>query len=185
MRPSRRSVGAVLLLGALVMLPSQRAHSQVTCTGDCTTPAFQIPLLNVPTLSTVSMGSSSSFALIASGGITATDVAAGFDNVASPLTLTVKTNSAITLKMHATSTTFSGSGCGLTLSDVTYGTSSGGARSTTISSSSSSPNTLLTRTTATSSSGTTVSLYFRVALSWASDPPSTSCALPLTFSLTP
>ena len=178
----------VALLTATVLLPIvQRAEAQATCTissnNRCTTPAFEIPLLNVPTLSTVSMGASSSFALIPAAGVTAADFANGYDDTVSPLTLTLKTNSEITLKMYGSTSAFSGTGCGLTLADVKYATTAGGARTTTIGTSVASANTLLTRTSATS--GTTVSLYFRVMLSWAADPPAPSCSLPLTFTLSP
>lgn len=171
---------------ALLLIAWPSAGAQTSCTeksGSCTTAALVVPLLNVPTLSTVSMGTSSTFGLIPASGLTATNFVNGSYDAASPLTLTVKTNKAGTLTMYATSTTFSGTSCGLTLADVTYATTLAGARTTAISSSSSSPTTLLTLTSA--SSGTAVSLYFRVALSWTADPPAPSCSLPLSFSLVP
>jgi len=178
----------VVLLTATLLLPiMQRAEAQATCTissnNVCTTPAIAIPLLNVPTLSTVSMGASASFALIPAAGVTAADFANGFDDTVLPLTLTLKTNSAIKLKMYGSTSAFSGTGCGLTLADVKYATTSGGARTTAIGTSVASANTLLTQASATSS--TTVSLYFRVTLSWTVDPPAPSCSLPLTFTLSP
>ncbi|MDQ8160457.1 MAG: hypothetical protein P3C12_13715 [Gemmatimonadota bacterium] len=180
-------LGRASALGAVLLLVTwQSVGAQTSCTaqaGSCTTSALQVPLLNVPTLSTASMGTSSTFALIPASGLTATDFVNGSYDAASPLTVTVKTNNAITLTMYATSTTFSGSGCSLSLTDVTYATTTLGARTTAISSSSGSPTTLLTLTSATS--GTAVSLYFRVALSWTADPPAPSCSLPLSFSLIP
>lgn len=120
MRRVRRSRYLVLLTATLLLPIMQRAEAQATCTissnNVCATPAFTIPLLNVPTLSTVSMGASSSFALIPAAGITAADFANGYEDTVSPLTLTLKTNSAIKLKMYASASTFSGAGCGLTLS---------------------------------------------------------------------
>jgi hypothetical protein len=178
----------LVVLIATVLLPIvQQAEAQATCTISsnkvCTTPAFAIPLLNVPTLSTVSMGASANFALIPAAGVTAADFANGFDDTVSPLRLTLQTNSAIKLKMYGSTSAFSGTGCGLTLADVKYATTVGGARTTAIGTSSASANTLLTQSSATSS--TTVSLYFRVTLSWAADPPAPSCSLPLTFTLSP
>jgi len=189
MRRIRLAWPVVVLMGTLLLPIVQRVHAQATCTAttgtsnQCTTAAFAIALLNVPTLSTVSMGASANFALIPASGVTAADFVNGFDDTVLPLTLTLKTNSAIKLKMYGSTSAFSGTGCGLTLADVKYATTVAGARTTAIGTSAASANTLLTQASATSS--TTVSLYFRVHLSWTADPPAPSCTLPLTFHLSP
>lgn len=182
--PRQCAVAVIALL--LVTLPMRRLPAQVSCSGECTTGAFEQMLLVLPVLSQLT-SNAASFSLLPSGGLTATQLATGSFEPAGPLTLTIRTNASsnsspnkVILRWRATSTTFT-SGCSIARStDLRYGTTSG-SRALSVPTS----DAILLDNISSSSGLATVSLYFRVNnVNWA-DAPAATCDLPLTFYISP
>ncbi len=175
-----------LIALALVFMPLQRAQAQ-SCSGEtCVTGAFEQTVLVVPVLSQLTT-SATSFSILPSSGLNASHFNAGTFQADAALTLTVRTNATsnsspnkVILRWRATSSTFT-SGCGISrANDLRYGLTSG-TRTTAVPTS----ETLLRDDISASNSPATVTLFFRVNnFAWTAAPTST-CDLPLAFSIAP
>lgn len=186
-RRTRLRIANVMAAVACVVAcatPFARVQAQTTCTTTSTC-TFTATLVNIPVLAEVT-ASTSSFSLAPTGGLTAADLALGYFEPASPLSLVVQTNaelgttpSTTTLKWNINSSAWS-SGCPFALADLTFSTTSTGTKSA-VPTTSTNLLTSLRRTT--SLVGRTATLYVRVASGWGDTPTSSACTLPLQFTL--
>lgn len=161
--------------------PAQSQTLSCSINGNSCNASQSFTLVTIPELTLLS-STASSFSLFGASGIPIADFAAGFSNSPNALGLSVRTNVTATryVKMWAGASNLGANCPGVSLSNITWGATAA-TRTTAIPSAPASAVQVASVTQSEASKG--VSIYFRVALAWSTSKPSTSCDLPLQFTL--